>query len=101
MKKIVAVLLTTFCVSAQADVLAYINNKGGGRIVFTDEPCIIGKKNYEPLRRMYGYTKEGASQDGCWGVEHDLVVAIWDNGEKYRYTADMLVIVNGKRGSNL
>ena len=101
MKKIAAVLLTTFCVSAQAEVLAYINNKGGGRIVFTDEACIVGKKNYEPLRRMYGYTKDGTSSDGCWAIEHEMVVAVWEDGTKYRYTPDMLVVVNRGKGSNL
>lgn len=100
-KKIVMVLLTTFCVSVQAEVLAYINNKGGGRIVFTDEPCIVGKKNYEPLRRMYGYTKDGSSSDGCWAIEHEMVVAVWENGEKFRYTPDMLVIVKNKKGTDL
>lgn len=101
MKKIVAVLLTTFCVSAQADVLAYINNKGGGRIVFTDEQCVVNGKRYDNLRRMYGFTKDGTSSDGCWAIEHEMVVAVWEDGTKYRYTPDMLVTVNRGKGSNL
>lgn len=99
MKSIIAAVLFVPII-AQAEALAYLENKGGGRIVFTDEVCIAPNgKRYDNLAKMYGYDKGGQSLDGCYGIEDNMIVGVWEDGAKYRYNPESLVIIKkpGKR----
>lgn len=88
MKKILITALVTFMLPtiAQAEAIASMPNEGGGFIVLTDDQCKFEGKVYKGLNRLYSYTTQGHNFEGCYGVEDDTVVAIWNhNGSKMRY----------------
>lgn len=88
MKKILMTALVTFMLPtlAQAEAIASMPNEGGGFIVLTDDPCKHEGKVYKTLNRLYSYTAQGHTSEGCYGVEDDTVVAIWTpSGNKMRY----------------
>lgn len=90
MKKIVALLLLSLSVHANAEMLAWLGNQAGGRIVLTDEVCVDPetKKRYEALKRAYNYSSSGGTSEGCYFVEDDSVLVVWvlSNGrDKSRY----------------
>ena len=90
MRKLLAVMLFVPML-AHAEVIATMPNEGGGFIVFTDDQCKYEGKVYKGLNRLYSYTTQGHNFEGCYGVEDDTVVAIWNhNGSKMRYPISSL-----------
>lgn len=95
MKKLIIMLLALALVVstsiAQAGELAYLKNKGGGKIVLTDEPCKIrnqGKYAYATHRS----TKQRVN--GCWTIDKsksDVFNILYDNGSYRTYSAADLV----------
>lgn len=79
--------------TAQADVIGFIGNKGGGRIAFTDEACNFKGKNYPNLRKVYAYSSDGVALDGCYAIENETAVVIWEDGEKRRYMISNIQLV--------
>jgi hypothetical protein len=72
----------------QAASIASMNNQGGGKIVLTDERCRLAKGKFPDLYHAYFYTAEGITGDGCYTVQDDTVVVVWDidgSGETRRY----------------
>jgi hypothetical protein len=62
----VTALLAMCCVDAQAKAVAYIPNKAGGRITFTDQPCPMGLGSGAIV---YTATKgDPEPHMGCWTV---------------------------------
>lgn len=99
---IAALAIAVTSATCLADTIATLPNKGGGKIVFTDEACKSGGKTYERIKRVYNYTAEGYSSEGCYYVEDDTVVVIWDMSggpEKRRYPIDSLTF-SKKYGKN-
>ena len=100
MRKILSCLLFV-PILAHAETIASMNNQGGGKIVLTNEVCKAEGKTYSKLSRAYNYTSEGYGSEGCFYVEDETVVVIWNqsNGAKQmRYPAENFTIVKKARG---
>jgi hypothetical protein len=99
--KYLAVLALMIPTLVQAAAIATMPNRAGGKIVLTDEPCIHKGKTYAGLARAYNYSTEGYTTEGCFAIEDDTVVVIWDDGSansKMRYPAENFTIIK-KRGT--
>lgn len=76
---------------AFAETIASMPNQGGGKIVLTNETCKVGEKVYKSLSRAYNYTSEGYGSEGCFYVEDETVVVVWNNStgtKQMRYPAE-------------
>lgn len=76
---------------ARSEAIASMPNQGQGKIVITNETCVYASKTYNTLRRAYNYTSEGYSNEGCYYIEDETVVIIWDTKGKsttMRYPAE-------------
>lgn len=94
----VAVYLA-FPPKAFAESIASMPNKGGGKIVLTNEACKYDGKTYPNLSRAYNYTSEGYGTEGCYSVEDDTVVVIWNvsgTPQKMRYSLDNFTLTKQK-----
>ena len=97
----VALVLPTFAFAA---AIATMPNRAGGKIVLTDEPCVHKGKTYNGLARAYNYSTEGYTTEGCFAIEDDTVVVIWDDGtanSKMRYPAENFTIIKRKKGAQI
>lgn len=86
---------------AQAEAIATMPNKGQGKIVLTNETCKYDGKSYPNLSRAYNYTSEGYGTEGCYSVEDDTVVVIWNvsgSPQKMRYSLDNFTLTKKSRG---
>lgn len=95
----VAVYLA-FPPKAFAESIATMPNKGGGKIVLTNEICKMEGKTYSSLNRAYNYTSEGYSSEGCYALEDDTVIIVWNlNGkaQRMRYAADDFTLVKRRQ----
>jgi hypothetical protein len=75
---------------AFAESIAQMPNKGGGKIVLTNEICEMAGKTYKNLNRAYNYTSEGYGSEGCYTVEDETVVIVWNvqgSPQTMRYAA--------------
>lgn len=99
MKKLL--LIALLCFNVQAKPIASMGNNGGGKIVLLDDVCVKDGKKYNSWFRAYTYHQTGVTQDGCWMVEHDTVVMIWDSGTKMRYPAINFTIIDAGKKQNL
>jgi hypothetical protein len=99
MKKLLATLLFVPML-AQADAIATMPNEGGGKIVLTDEVCKNGGKTYSALSRAYNYTTSGHGSEGCFFIEDETVVVIWDTAagvRRMRYPAENFTLIKKKQ----
>lgn len=94
MKKIIATLLLAVSINVQAEAIAQAQNEGGGFIVLTNEVCKAGNKTFPELRRVYSYTGSGLTQEGCFALEDETVVVVWETGTKRRYHASGFTLIN-------
>ena len=95
----VAVYLA-FPPKAFAESIATMPNKGGGKIVLTNDTCNMEGKSYPNLNRAYNYTSEGYSSEGCYTLEDETVIIVWNlNGkaQKMRYAVDDFTLVKRKQ----
>jgi hypothetical protein len=98
MRKLLGCLLFV-PILAQAGAIATMPNKAGGKIVLTDEACVHKGKTYDGLARAYNYSVEGYTTEGCFTVEDETVVVIWNDGSansKMRYPAENFTIIKKK-----
>jgi hypothetical protein len=103
MKKLLAALLFV-PMMAQAAAIATMPNRAGGKIVLTDEACVHKGKRYDGLNRAYNYSTEGYTTEGCFLVEVETVVVIWNDGSansKMRYPAENFTIINRRSGTRI
>jgi hypothetical protein len=103
MKKLLAALLFV-PMFAQAGAIATMPNRAGGKIVLTDEACVHQGKRYDGLKRAYNYSTEGYTTEGCFVVEDETVVVIWNDGSansKMRYPAENFTIINRRSGTRI
>ena len=81
---------------ARAGAIATMPNKAGGKIVLTDETCKHNGKAYDQLNRAYNYGTQGYTTEGCYFVEDETVVVIWDDGSatpRMRYPAENFTLI--------
>lgn len=71
-------ILMAFITYTYAATIATMPNEGGGKIVLTDEVCKHSGKTYAELYRAYNYTTSGHGSEGCYFVEDETVVVVWD-----------------------
>ena len=93
---VAVLMLPTFAFAA---AIATMPNRAGGKIVLTDEACVHKGKTYAGLNRAYNQSTEGYTTEGCFAVEDDTVVVIWDDGSansKMRYPAENFTIIKKK-----
>ena len=93
---VITLMLPTFAFAA---AIATMPNRAGGKIVLTDEVCVHKGKTYNGLARAYNYSTEGYTTEGCFVIEDDTVVVIWDDGSansKMRYPAENFTIIKKK-----
>lgn len=103
MKNLLIALLVV-ATPIQAASIASMNNQGGGKIVLTDERCRLEGGRFPTLNHAYFYTAEGITGDGCYTVQDDTVVVVWDiNGsaETRRYPIRNFTLTNQKPKANL
>jgi hypothetical protein len=103
--KLKHIALVTFMLPtlAFADAIATMPNEGGGKIVLTDETCKYEGKVYNKLSRAYNYTTSGHSSEGCFYIEDETVVVIWDTSagvRRMRYPAENFTIIKKKQPSS-
>lgn len=99
MRKLLVCLLFAPILS-QAEMIASMNNQGGGKIVLTNEICKVGEKTYSKLNRAYNYTSEGYNSEGCFYIEDETVVVVWGqaNGAKQmRYPIENFTVIKKTR----
>ena len=76
--KILALAMMLAVSSALAESIAYIANKGGGRIVITDEACSNQKGKI-------AYTTGNTDTIlGCWFIDDLYVHIVWSDDGKLR-----------------
>lgn len=88
-----------FTPNAKADTIASMPNQGGGKIVLTNEICKFGEKTYSKLSRAYNYTDSGYGSEGCFYVEDETVVVVWDlsgKAKQMRYPAENFTLTKRK-----
>jgi hypothetical protein len=83
----VAVMIAIATTATAADV-AYIYNKSGGKIVFTDSDCTGGGK------LVFANNKTGQSMSGCWfySAPDEFIRVIWSDSELYQYPITSLTM---------
>jgi len=102
--KHIALVTFMFPTLAFAGAIATMPNEGGGKIVLTDEVCKNDGKTYNKLNRAYNYTTSGHSSEGCFYVEDETVVVIWDTSagvRRMRNPAENFTLINRKRGTQI
>jgi hypothetical protein len=102
-KKILIALLFLPLI-AQAVAIATMPNRAGGKIVLTDEVCKHKGKVYDGLKRAYNYSTEGYTTEGCFAIEDETVIVIWDDNSatpRMRYPIENFTIINRKRGAQI
>ena len=85
---------------ASAASIATMPNEGGGKIVLTDDICKVDGKVYNKLNRAYNYTTSGHSSEGCFYVEDETVVVIWNSSigvRTMRYPLENFTLINKKQ----
>lgn len=98
------ILFLMFATSAKAGAIASMPNEGGGKIVLTDEVCKNAGKTYNKLSRAYNYTTSGHGSEGCFYIEDETVVVIWDTAagvRQMRYPAENFTLIKRSKGTQI
>ena len=91
MKYLMGVALLAFCLSAQAKVIAELPNKGGGRIILTDEAC--RQKGY---KLAYSQMEGNSTLLGCWSTDSQFVHIMWYDNDLRSYGIEYWRLVDTK-----
>jgi hypothetical protein len=86
MKKLLMAALLVLSLNANAEVIASMNNQGGGKIVLTSTTCPSSN-----LYVAYSYTQSGHTIMGCWTTSGDRVMVDW-SGDIRSYPANAFVV---------
>lgn len=98
MKKLLVSVLCVTSLAVQAEPIAHANNQGGGKIVLTNQVCYMNGKTYEGLYNAYNYVEGGRSMDGCYVLDGETVVVIWEDNTKYRYPVSNFTLIKKNKG---
>lgn len=96
MKYLIGIMLVVMSLGVQAGAVATMPNNAGGKIVLTDEVCKVNNKTYDTLRRAYLYTEAGYTTEGCYTLEDETIVAVWNingEGQKMRYSVSNFTLI--------
>ena len=89
MNKLLAILIIGLSLSANAKTIAELPNKGGGKIILTDNNCRT--KGYK-----LAYTQmDGASTLlGCWTSDNSFVHILWYDNDLRSYGLEYWQLTN-------
>jgi hypothetical protein len=91
MKKLIISIAAALTLgAAHADPFAETDNLAGGKITILTEQC-DGKPQQS---RAYYFTKEGATEDGCWRYDGDTIVVEWEKQGRRRYPINYFKLLN-------
>lgn len=79
-------VLLALSLNASAEVVASMNNQGGGKIVLTSALC-----DRSNLYVAYSYVDNGKTIMGCWTTSGDRVLVDW-SGDIRAYPASAFVL---------
>jgi len=104
-KLLIGGLLALTTTLVNAEMIAWLGNQAGGRIVITDEVCVDPdtKKRYDQLKRAYNYGASGNTSEGCYLLEDDSIVIVWVNSNgrsKSRYPLENFTFNKNYKGNN-
>jgi len=89
--KILALAMVAVMSSASAESIAYLANKGGGRIVITDEACSNQKG------KIAYTTGDSNTILGCWFIDDLYVHIVWaDDGKLRSYPLENWILMPKK-----
>jgi hypothetical protein len=101
---IALIVILMFAPTAKAAGIASMPNKAGGKIVLTDEVCRHNGKAYDALKRAYNYSTEGYTTEGCFYVEDETVVVVWNDGTanpRMRYPIENFTLIKRSKGTQI
>ena len=94
MKKLIIALLICFSSVAHADILAWLKNRAGGYMYFTDTQC-SDKGAYWKI--VYSTNDSGGSTFGCWFYSDGMVHVEWNNGGTSAFNVNDLTLNRNKK----
>jgi hypothetical protein len=97
------IILVAYITHSYGATIATMPNEGGGKIVLTDEVCKHSGTTYSKLNRAYNYTTSGHGSEGCYFVEDETVVVIWDTPSgvrRMRYPIENFDVPKQRRGKS-
>lgn len=100
---VLGAFLMAFITWTYAATIATMPNEGGGKIVLTDEVCKHSGTTYSKLNRAYNYTTSGHGSEGCFFIEDETVVVIWDTPSgvrRMRYPIENFDIPKQRKGKS-
>lgn len=89
-----------FTPQAKAEAFATMPNEGGGKIVLTNEECVINGKKYDNLLRAYAFAAGGTVYEGCFYLDDatESVAIVWArDGKKMRYPQSGFKVIPKER----
>ena len=101
---IALIVILMFAPTAKAAGIASMPNKAGGKIVLTDKVCRHNGKVYDTLKRAYNYSTEGYTTEGCFFVEDETVVVVWNDGtanSRMRYPIENFTLIKRSKGTQI
>jgi hypothetical protein len=101
---VVGMVLVGFIQEVSAAAIATMPNEGGGKIVLTDDVCKSEGKTYSKLSRAYSYTTSGHGSEGCFYIEDETVVVIWNTSsgmKQMRYPAENFTLMKRSKGTQI
>ena len=89
--RILALAMVAVMSAASAESIAYLANKGGGRIVITDEVCSNQKG------KIAYTTGDSNTILGCWFIDDLYVHIVWaDDGKMRSYPLENWILMPKK-----
>ena len=93
-KYIVMGLLLAASLNAEAKVIAEMTNRGGGKIVITNDLC-NDNKNY----LAYTTSNEIGTMMGCWAYDESFIHIRWYDGDLRSYPIEAWVLKEKIKGT--
>lgn len=98
-----ALIFALIASPVHAENLAWMENEAGGKIILTNEACVIKGKAYSEARKIIAYSAlvdNKGPNEGCWGIyKHDdsLIYALWPSVKQTKlYRFDDFTWTNSK-----
>ena len=81
-------LVIYFTPDARASAIASADNNDGGKMVLTDELCVMWGKTFSDFRQAYSFNSLGLVLPGCFIISLDgsLIKVMWADGDESVYS---------------
>lgn len=84
-KKLIISITILFAHFCYGQTFATAENISKGKILLTIEDCKIVKLKNEYKNRMYNYTPDGQTEEGCWKYDSSFILGEWEYQGIRRY----------------